>query len=234
MQHCPASLRTAGKLALSPFKKRVFMRQRNPYSGLTPKSDSVHGTSTLSLSTKNSPILQQNFQASLPPGHYRWAMENHSWCSSPFCFPWTPHPSVPEFWAQWKAVQLLQKPVCPSFSPPLYFAKPSVLILGAPLTLRYRHEEYFQLLMGSQPPSVDGHMKESTRLLEKAEGWICLPPSDEYLSDQATLDCHCHKTARKRLFQKLWILMASLTLTSQLLHQGRTWTVPRTRAPMRG
>lgn len=68
---------------------------------------------------------------------------------------------------------------------------------------------HFQLLMGSQLPSVDGSMKKSTRLLEKAEGYICLSPSDEYLLDEATADCHCHKTASKRLFPKLWILMAS-------------------------
>lgn len=220
--------------ALSPFRKKVFMGQRNPYSGLTPKSDSAHGTGPLSSSTKNSPIHYQSLQARLPLGHHRWGRlwKTTTGACLHSAFHKHPTPQSHDFWAQGKAAQLLQKPVCPSFTPPLYFAKSPVLILGAPLTFRYHHQEYFQLLMGSQPPA-DEHKKESSRLLEKAEGYICFSPGDEYLSHQATQGCHCHKTACKRLFQKLWILMAPITLTSLLLHQGRTWTVPRTRVSMR-
>lgn len=196
--------------ALSLLRERASIGQRNPYSGWTPKSDSAHGT--VSSSVKNWLIHHQSFQARLPLGHHRRGR------------PWktTAGARLHSAFHKYHILTFLQKSVCPSFTTSLHFAKLSVLILGAPLIFRYHHQEYFQLLMGSQPPSADGHMKESTRLQ-----WIRL------MSDQATQDCHCHKTACKRLFQKLWILMASITLTSLFQHQGGTRTVPRTKVSMR-
>lgn len=142
MQHCPASLfKSLQEKGLYGARKSLlwFDSQVRLCSG------------PLSLPTKNSPIHHQSFQARMPLSHHRWG---RSWkTTAGAClhsvFHEHPIPQCWDFWAQRKTVQFLQKPVCPSFTPPLHFAKPSVLTLGAPLRFRYHHQEYFQLLMGS-------------------------------------------------------------------------------------